>query len=228
MPHDLKGLDEGPFKTRDKIDIEPLPSSAVSKPFDHLVDALDQEAGAVSNSTLGELNRLVEKMKTMQAECEQLEAALIEAKRKFNQLSMIDIPQLLLSNGLSEIKLATGEKLKVSQNVSCTIKNMDAFAEFLTLRGDDAIIKTGFTVGKLPAEMVNKIRAALYKDFGLEAEINQTVHSATLQKYIKEICAIGVDADQAAEKLGDRYVPLQDLPESVSVYTYFKTALAKK
>lgn len=173
-----------------------------------------------------QLARLVSRYRVLDEEVKKLEHELSEAKEAFNEISQTEIPQFLLQYGVSGVPLSTGEMLSIKQEVSASIKDMPAFAEYVTERGDDDILKTTMVLGKVPAEIAKRIRVLLLQEFDLSADIAQTVHPQTLKKYVKELCGIGMDDPE--DRLGDRYVPLQELPDYVSVYTYFKTSLKAK
>lgn len=175
---------------------------------------------------LDHLAQLVERFRFYEATIEKLEALLKEAKENFNAVSQVDIPQFLLQYGVSGVPLRSGEMLRISQEISASVKDMESFSEYVTERGDDDILKTTINVGKVPTEIAQKIQRLLMETFDLSADVNRTVHPQTLKKYVKELCGIGMENPE--ERLGDRYVALQELPEAVSVYTYFKTTIKKK
>lgn len=189
--------------------------------FDHLLGHEDQQ-----EIPLDQLKKLVDRFRKADKEVNELEEKLKVAKEIFNQVSQTDIPQFLLQYGVSGVPLSTGEMLRIKQEISASVKDIDSFSDFLTERGDDDILKTNIKVGKVPTEIAQKIAQMLVETYGLSADIERSVHSMTLKKYVKELCGIGME--NAEERLGDRYVPLQELPESVSVFTYFKTTINKK
>lgn len=182
----------------------------------HLTEHLDKLD--VVEVPLDKLAYLVKQFKLYESHIKSLEDELKEAKARFNQVAQVELPELLLQNGLSEIKLATGEKIKVSQEIAATIKDAESFGEFLAARGDDDIMRTMLSLGKVPAPLLKKIVFTLMSEYNISPDAQQTVHPQTLKKYIKELCGIGKeDADDC--------LSLQDLPESISVYTYYKTTI---
>lgn len=199
------------------------PKGAQMSDLSHLTDYLSNEPQEIP---LDVLSKLVTRFRKDQERVAKAESELKEAREAFNQVSQVDIPQFLLQFGVAGVPLSTGEMLRVDQKVSASVKDIDDFAEFLTARGDDDILKTTFALGKLPIEVVRKIQKLLIDNFDLSPDIARSVHSATLKKYVKELCGIGMENPE--ERLGERYIPLQELPESVSVYTYFETTIKKK
>lgn len=180
---------------------------------------LQQTAENSGEQSLPELADYVALFKAQKARVEALEEELAEAKKAFQQTAQEDIPNLLLQNGFTKLHLLSGETLTIKTEIAPTIKNMAEFAEFLAARGDDDILKTKLELGKVPAELLAEAQAALAA-LGLAAIPTQTVHPGTLKKYIREICRL-----ESGLLYADEAAALQDLPECISVYTYYKTTL---
>ena len=192
----------------------------MSNDLSHLMEALGtgDEKGALER-----LEALVVRYKREESEVEELEEKLKRAKERFNRTKQQDIPEVLLQNGLSEIRLKSGEKLRVTQKVSASIKDVEKFAAFLEARNDDDILKTVFELGKVPAEVLSIMKRTLAEQFEVYPKVKQTVHPQTLAKYIRELCGVGVEKREDEE-----FLALQDLPESVSVFVYYDTAIKNK
>lgn len=180
----------------------------------------------LAESALERLQRLVKLYDEQLAAVEEAEAAFEAAKKAFNKTSMEDIPEVLLGSGLSELRLADGRKVTVKEEISASVKDASAFAEFVTERGDDDVLKTTMQLGKVPDNVLNALRKLLAEQLDLYPEISQTVHNQTLKKYIKEICGVGLENPE--ERLGARYVPMHELPEFINVYRYYKTTIKNK
>lgn len=177
----------------------------------------------LSESTLERLQRLVRLYMEQHTAVLEAEQALDAAKKAFNKTSMEDIPEVLLGAGLSQLKLADGKKVTVKEEISCSVKDMPSFSSFVTDRGDDEILKTTVALGRVPDNILAGIKRLLAERFDLYPEVVQTVHNATLKKYLKEISGVGLEDPE--ERLGERYVPMHELPPSVSVYRYYKTTI---
>ena len=179
----------------------------------HAAEVADETQAA---DTLVRVSQLVEQWLEAKAEVDRLELELSEAKGRFNQVSQKDIPEALLTTGLSEVRLADGKKVIVTDEVYASVKDYDLFSEFLDKRGDSAILKTTIELGKLPKPILKKLVKVIYDDFGILTEAIQKVHPATLNKYIRELCGIGGKTE--AKML------LEDLDKNmVSTYTFHKT-----
>ena len=188
--------------------------------FDYLVEDLEAVANeAPAQDSLQRLNTLVNKYKEQQETIERLEEQLSQAKTAFFKTAKEDIPNLLMQNGLSEIKLPSGE-------VAPTITNMEEFAQFLTERGEGSILKTQMELGKLDPSIVNSIRKMLVEKLDLYPDIKQTVHPMTLKKYIKELCLLN-DSNPTFDENDDTHIPLQNLPKCVSAFTFYNTSIKR-
>lgn len=195
--------------------------------FDYLVEDLEAVANeAPAQDSLQRLNTLVNKYKEQQETIERLEEQLSQAKTAFFKTAKEDIPNLLMQNGLSEIKLPSGEKVSVKMEVAPTIINMEEFAQFLTERGDGSILKTQMELGKLDPSIVNSIRKMLVEKLDLYPDIKQTVHPMTLKKYIKELCLLN-DSNPTFDENDDTHIPLQNLPKCVSAFTFYNTSIKR-
>lgn len=195
--------------------------------FDYLVEDLEAVANeAPAQDSLQRLNTLVNKYKEQQETIERLEEQLSQAKTAFFKTAKEDIPNLLMQNGLSEIKLLSGEKVSVKMEVAPTITNMEEFAQFLTERGEGSILKTQMELGKLDPSIVNSIRKMLVEKLDLYPDIKQTVHPMTLKKYIKELCLLN-DSNPTFDENDDTHIPLQNLPKCVSAFTFYNTSIKR-
>jgi hypothetical protein len=195
--------------------------------FDYLVEDLEAVSNeAPAQDSLQRLNTLVNKYKEQQETIERLEEQLSQAKTAFFKTAKEDIPNLLMQNGLSEIKLPSGEKVSVKMEVAPTITNMEEFAQFLTERGEGSILKTQMELGKLDPSIVNSIRKMLVEKLDLYPDIKQTVHPMTLKKYIKELCLLN-DSNPTFDENDDTHIPLQNLPKCVSAFTFYNTSIKR-
>ena len=185
--------------------------------------AVKEEFGG---SALERLQLLVNEYDTLTDKIERAEQVLKELQTAFNKVSMEEIPSLLGGAGLSEIRLADGRKVTVKAEISASVTDPEAFAQYVTDRGDDYLLKTTMELGKLPDNVLSALRKLLATELELYPEIKQSVHPQTLKKYIREITGAGKEDPEA--ELGTRYVPMAELPESVSIFNYFKTTIKGK
>ena len=152
--------------------------------------------------TLDALVKLIEEMNTYAAQVAEKELELKELKKKYNALNQQKIPYLLNSAGLSELKLADGRKVTVQEKYSPSVKDWDTFFEFMTRHGDDSLIDSVIKVGKLPANIIKRIKEFFFEQLELSVDVEQKVHHARMPGYIKELC-FKDDADYTVEELND-------------------------
>lgn len=153
------------------------------------------------DSELSRLQDLVTKQLTFDGEVKTLEQQLKDKKKELNEISMTQIPDFLSQFGLSEIRLKSGQKVRVKADVSVTVKDWKAFVEFLKKRKDDAIVKNLMTVEDPTDEMMDELI-----DKGIMFDYESKVHPQTLKAYFREFLELG-----------------ESPPDSVGLYTYSKT-----
>ena len=188
--------------------------------FEHLMD--DAENGLVEDK-LTQIAQLAAFQLKYEEQLAMLEAQAKEVKAKLLKISQEELPQLILGTGVSRVRLADGKEISVTQELSASVKDMRAFSKFVAERGDDAILKTTIELGKLPDNVIKAIQKWFADTLNMMPDINRTVHAQTLKKYVKELCGVGMEG--AEERLGDRYIPLGQLPDYISAFTYYKTKI---
>ena len=120
---------------------------------------------------------------------EQADRALKDAKERERLLREETIPSAMQELGLEELKLNTGQKVSVKQDVYASIPkaNKDSAFAWLTDNGFDGLIKVSVEVlfdrGELEqaAELYNKLG-----EDGQEVVFSQDVHSQTLKAFLRE------------------------------------------
>ncbi len=138
------------------------------------------------------LNKLAEKIKTMQAiqyEIEQEEASLKQKKKNLEHISGEVIPTMLSEMGLSYLKLQDGSSVEVKTNYSATITQANKEAAFNWLRenGLGDIIKNEISVS-FGRNEDNKAAdyAELAKGQGLAPTQKMKVEPMTLKALVRE------------------------------------------
>jgi hypothetical protein len=130
------------------------------------------------------------------AAVEDADQALKDAKERARSLREETIPSAMQELGLEELKLDTGQKLSVKQEVYASIPscNKQAAFQWLNDNGFGGLIKvevdTTFGKGEQEAAM------ELYKELserGLTASFDENVHAQTLKAFLKEQISKGND-----------------------------------
>lgn len=122
-------------------------------------------------------------------------ARLLEAHRRTEQE---DLPELMREIGLTEIKLADGSEITVTDDVQCSISEERRAAAHAWLResGYGGIIKGVLAIPFRPEdpemeEAVAEIAAEASERLGAEIEVAEKVHPQTLKSFVKERLAAG-------------------------------------
>ena len=189
---------------------------------------LENEKQEVQENDLERLKNLVDTHQGISDSIAKLEEQLKTQKATLRELSETSIPTLLYSKGLSQIKLASGEKVNIKSEISATIQDNEAFTKFLMERGDDNIIKLQVNFERMAPQQRKELFKALNT---LEEEVTfsakDSIHAATLKKYVKDVTGFGEkDRDLYKEKLdSDIYVGMEELEKYLKVYKYFKTTI---
>lgn len=143
----------------------------------------------VTNEELTQLSDLVHNQRRLEVEIAEMEDALKTRGEQLRNLSEIQIPDMLLGMGLSELKLASGEAVKVTKFYSAKIPDDKSEEAFTWLResGNDDIIKNNIILnfGKGEDARAKQIAAELVKQ-GLAPEQKIFVHPMTLKSFVKE------------------------------------------
>jgi len=163
----------------------------------------------------------------LENEIEELNEELAGKKKEFNRYSQEEIPQFLLANGLSEIRLESGEKITIKEDISITIKDDREFFKFLRERNEDDIIKTFFSFDKMESDKLNELCRFLNdEEFGYE--MKKDVHAQTKKKYFKGLLGMGQDKEDYEEGLlGGEYVRKEDVDGFAKIFNYYVTKVKK-
>jgi hypothetical protein len=140
----------------------------------------------------GELKRLAslcQQQLALEKQVETLEEALKHTQGQLQHVQEIDIPELLTSLGISQLKLADGSKVEVKEfyNAGISAEHQEAAFTWLREQGLDSIIKREIKLnfGKGEDSKAN----LLYKNLvsaGYNPADKSSVHHATLKSFVKE------------------------------------------
>ena len=143
----------------------------------------------ISEERLKTLSQLAYYMKEEQEEIERLEALLEASKRRYSDLSEVEIPQLMNDIGVQQFRLSDGTKFEIRPvlKVSPDKSNMDAVDDWLTEHGHGGMVKTKIDIS-LPksSSRLEEVKEALY-EMGIEYTVSKTIHPQTLWKWGREM-----------------------------------------
>ena len=184
---------------------------------------LEEHTEDVEEDKLDRIVRLSEMYLELEIELKQAEEGAKQAKKRFNKCSMEQLPEALQSAGMESFKLEDGAEVSYKTELNASVKDYTLLESFLEERGDDALIKTSFNVAQIPKNIVNRIMKDFSDKYGIDADVNTTIHPQTLKAYLMRIC--GLKKGTVAE------VPIGYInQEMVSTFVFYKSKIkpAKK
>ena len=129
-------------------------------------------------------------------EVDNAEQELKDAKEKARVLREETIPSAMQELGLEELKLNTGQKLSIKQEVYASIPaaNKGQAYDWLNDHGFGGLIKVEVTTqfGKGEQEEAVRLSEQL-RAMGLQPSLDQSVHAQTLKAFLKEQLAMGTN-----------------------------------
>lgn len=139
--------------------------------------------------SLAELTKLGHMLVERDREVEMLEQRLKESKESARQLREEAIPAALTELGVTEIRLLSGEKVSMQQDVYASIpteKKIEAF-DWLEEHNFGGLIKTEVSVafGKGEIDSAVELQRRL-REQGLAPEFSRAVHAQTLKAWLRE------------------------------------------
>ena len=146
--------------------------------------------------SLDQMSMLARKLKSSDEAIKEQADELKRVQETARVLREETIPSAMQELGLSELKLDTGEKLTIKQDVyaSIPVAHRELVFDWLEKHDFDGLIKTTvisqFGRGELEAanEMRDKLRAQ-----GLDAITKREVHHSTMKAFLREQISNGVD-----------------------------------
>lgn len=188
-------------------------------------DFLKTTEDSIEASELSRLQHLVKEYQDREAMVKDLEEELKHAKEAFNVIAQQEIPNILNQYGIGDIRLASGDKISVKQELSVSVKadKLLEFYKFLEDRGDTDIIKLMFQFRRMPEEKMQDLFTFL-NEYGYDYEYEKGVHPQTLKKYFKELLGIGQDDQEEGIRL-KRYLKPSDVNSFATFFVYYTTKI---
>jgi Asp-tRNA(Asn)/Glu-tRNA(Gln) amidotransferase C subunit len=151
-----------------------------------------------SNAEVTEIAALARLQLDRQQKVEQLEQELKDWQASLRQVQEVDLPNAMQQAGVSEIKLPTGEKITIKDDVYASIPKDERYDQamgWLRDHGFGDVIKNEVKVAFGKGEEDQAV--ALMKELNINGWKNYTnavtVHSSTLKALIREQLAKGSD-----------------------------------
>lgn len=144
-----------------------------------------------TKQVLKEVGDACNRLKELKAKQAELELELKNLTGTIRQFEEVTVPDLLSSAGLEEIKLESGEKVKVKQVYTASIRpeNWGEVKAFLVKNEEDAMIKlavdTRFGTGRKEQEQSVRLLQFL-ADSDINFKSKETIHPMTLKSYVRQ------------------------------------------
>jgi hypothetical protein len=176
------------------------------------LESVDQEM--MGGDKLDLLASLAKAYKKLEDEINFAEEELKLKKKDLESISREKIPSILNSTGMSEIRLSSGEKIKITDKVHASITDKNytlAYRNMVNAEGGDehaeGLIDSLFKAQLVIEDMSEKTRTILI-DNDIAYEEKRSIHTQTLGKYCRERLESG-----------------KDIPEGISVFQYQETKI---
>lgn len=158
---------------------------------------MDFEADAkidVSEEKLAQLSLLATKQLTIEEAILNTEVRLDSLKKDLKLVSEVAIPDLMIQIGMSRFTLTNGAEVYVKPFYAGRIddENREEASAWLNDNGHGALIKKTLAIdfGKADGvdwkKVIAEIAATIEEDIDVDIRLNQGVHHATLNAFIKE------------------------------------------
>lgn len=160
-----------------------------------IFDGSDTKGGEHTPETVkARIQSVVLLMMEQAREVKRLVAELEEAEKRFRKTERTTLPDLLQEFGLSSIVLDTGQIVELKTDCAASIKEENKQAAFgwLTEHDFDGIIKTKVVSEFSKGQYEQALEAVeLLIESGFPADLDQSIHAATLKAFVKEQMAEG-------------------------------------
>jgi hypothetical protein len=139
--------------------------------------------------SIEDITKLANAMVDAEQDVKDAELRLERTKERLRKIREDTIPGVMQELGLSELRLATGEKLSIKQDVYSQLANENKGAAYnwLEENGFGGLIKVNVVVdfGKGELERAKKLQSLLAEK-GLSVTIGESVHWQTMKAFLNE------------------------------------------
>ncbi len=179
-------------------------------------DFLEDIEEGFTPSDLEHLGAMIETLEIVQETIETMEAELKKANERERLLSREQIPDLLLSRGLSEIKTADGKKVIVKEKIACGVPKDPVKKKTVLLwiveNGGSSIIDKILTVEDPEQRLKDQLLQA-----GVPFKNEASVHYMRFRSFLSE--KLGLKKGSLAE------IEPTDVPVEANLFIYKETTI---
>lgn len=191
--------------------------------LERVIQMSEEATEQVQQNAMEQLSELAMNQIKAEEKVAKLERELSYAKKYLDVVSKKLIPDLMLSSGLSEVKLATGQKITITKGLSVSYDkaiSQGAMFAFLKEKKSDDLIKTSFNVGKLESDVLDKVIAFMNENLD-SYETNMDIHSQTLGKFMRDLIGLNLKEEERAKQYADgKIMNIEELPSFITAFTY--------
>ncbi len=178
---------------------------------------LENQNDEMQSDSLKTLATLSKKLKDVRQEIAGAEEFLKILNKQEAQLSKEEIPNLLLSRGLSSISLDCGDKIEIQEKIYVTLPKKDLIKRKEVMRwiieqGGANIIKRELKIDE-PEDSV----LTCLKENHICFEDKKDIHSSTLKAWFRSKLGISKNSLQEIE--------IGDVPKSANLFIYKETKI---
>ena len=157
---------------------------------------MEEDASTISENSLGKIGAVATDIADTQEEISKLKEQLKNKEDYERKLSREVLPSLFSEVGLSELKLADGRKIKVSEYYTATPlkENRGKVFQWLRDNGFGDLVKNQVTCsfGRNEDEKASGLMSDL-SDKGLEPAQREWVEPSTLRAFVREQYEAGIE-----------------------------------
>jgi hypothetical protein len=157
----------------------------------------EQAAAPIHNSQLEGISNLAREQIDLQGKVEFAESELKDLKKLHKQVSQVDLPEALMSVGMTSFKMDSGEEISIKDQLRMSIakKNKGECIQWLVDNGYSTIIKNTVTISfdMGDEDGVDNLLDLLHTNKYLHPVVDEAVNTATVKAIAKERMEDGLE-----------------------------------
>ena len=178
--------------------------------------------------TVSDIVDHISELETIREEIEVQSERLATLQSRERHIAEIIIPEAMLFNGLPEVRLADGRRVKVKEEVYASANDKDALEALLREHGADTMIKFQIELGGLTHKQREAVVEQVRK-MGFDYQTKNSVHSASLSAWTRELLGAKVTDNERVEGIkAGRYKTDKQIEKAVKVFRKTKTTITKR
>jgi len=182
-----------------------------------MTDFLENVRDIQDEDSLRQVSRYAFELSSLRKRIDLAEEKLKELKKEELKLSNEEIPDLLLSMGLTSISLDSGEKITIEENLHVSLPKKDLAKKRIVLiwiieNGGADMIKKELIIDEPEKKIIDYL-----KETHIPFKQQQGIHPSTLKAFFKS--KLGITKGSLQE------IEVGDVPEEANLYVYKETKI---